>query len=151
MRVNDELEASRSSTAVLFGLVGFAIGIGNVYRFPFVIAANGGGTALIIYIICLVLVAYPLFFFEMVAGYAVSKTPIETLTIISPRWTMLAVGQALMLLFQMGYFSASEFSGTIIRTDAKCLLTLPAFFLNSYVILSYIPCWILSGPNALDS
>ena len=51
----NEFDDTRSTSAVLFGLIGSAVGLGNVYRFPFVIAGNGGGSALIIYCLCLAL------------------------------------------------------------------------------------------------
>ncbi len=41
----------------LFAMVGYAIGIGNVWRFPYVIATNGGSAALLAYIICAIFVA----------------------------------------------------------------------------------------------
>lgn len=51
----NEFDDTRSTSAVLFGLIGSAVGLGNVYRFPFIIAGNGGGSALIIYCLCLAL------------------------------------------------------------------------------------------------
>ena len=45
------------SSEFLFALVGYAIGIGNVWRFPYVIAQNGGAAALFAYIVCAIFVA----------------------------------------------------------------------------------------------
>lgn len=68
-------------------------------------AKNGGGAAVIMYLISLVLVAYPLFFYEMVVGFFIGKPALEAWTTIRPRWIGLSIGQLLMMIFQMGYFS----------------------------------------------
>lgn len=50
------------SSEYLFALVGYAIGIGNLWRFPYVIAQNGGSACLIAYLICLILGGCPTLF-----------------------------------------------------------------------------------------
>ena len=51
------------------------------------------------------LVAYPLFFYEMVAGYFIRKPPIQAFKIIHPRWATVPIGQFIMIFLNMGYFS----------------------------------------------
>jgi solute carrier family 6 amino acid transporter-like protein 5/7/9/14 len=48
--------------------LGMAVGLGNVWRFPYVTYANGGGTFLIPYVLCLVFMAWPVLFQEMAMG-----------------------------------------------------------------------------------
>ena len=105
LRHMEEMHDTRSTAAVLFGLTGYAVGLGNVYGFPFTIAANGGAAAIIMYLICLVLVAYPIFFYEMVVGYFMGKPALDAWRTIRPRWIGFSFGQPLMMIFQMGYFS----------------------------------------------
>lgn len=58
-------------------LAGFCIGISNMWKFPYMVGANGGGAFLIIYLICVVLVGLPLFILEQQLGRA-AQAPCAT-------------------------------------------------------------------------
>ena len=100
-----EKEDSLGSTAYLFALIGYAIGIGNVWRFPYVIASNGGSAAVVAYLTCAVFVAWPLFIWELILGQYLRRTFIDAWQAIRPRWLSFGWAQFLLLFIAQSYFS----------------------------------------------
>jgi NSS family neurotransmitter:Na+ symporter len=56
-------------TKVKNGIIGSAIGLGNLWRFPFVCYENGGGTFLIAYFIALFTAGIPILLLELGIGH----------------------------------------------------------------------------------
>ncbi|XP_070200526.1 sodium- and chloride-dependent glycine transporter 2-like [Littorina saxatilis] len=52
----------------ILSMMGYIVGIGNVWRFPYICIRNGGGAFLLPFLLCLVLVGLPLFFLESALG-----------------------------------------------------------------------------------
>lgn len=64
---------------------GCAIGLGNVWKFPYVTGRNGGGVFLILYIIMLILFGIPVMTMEFAIGRAGQKAPIRMYNDIEPK------------------------------------------------------------------
>lgn len=52
----------------LLSCISMSVGLGNIWRFPFVAYENGGGAFLIPYLIVLAFIGRPLYFLEMFLG-----------------------------------------------------------------------------------
>uniref|UniRef100_A0A3B4WXY8 Transporter n=1 Tax=Seriola lalandi dorsalis TaxID=1841481 RepID=A0A3B4WXY8_SERLL len=83
--------------------VGFCIGLGNVWRFPYLCQSHGGGAFLIPYLILLVLEGMPLLLMEFAIGQRLRKGSVGVWRAISPYLT--GIGIASMLVsFLVGLY-----------------------------------------------
>ena len=72
------MERERFSSKIGFFLsaIGFAIGIGSLWRFPYLVGMYGGGIFLLFYILIIFIIAIPLFVLEMALGSASQRGPV---------------------------------------------------------------------------
>lgn len=71
-----ERESFRSRLGFLLVSAGCAIGIGNVWRFPYIAGKNGGGYFVLFYLICLLVMGVPVLTMELAMGRASRKSAI---------------------------------------------------------------------------
>ena len=57
-----------SRLGFILSMAGFCIGIGNLWKFPYMVGNNGGGAFLLLYLIIVVLVGVPGFIIEVALG-----------------------------------------------------------------------------------
>lgn len=115
---------------------GCAIGIGNVWKFPWMVGQNGGGIFVLIYLFFLIVMGVPVMTMEFAIGRAAQKSPAamhETLAPKKPIWQAhgkaALIGSYLLMMFyttvtgwMMNYFvkmTSGELKGADYETSAK--------------------------------
>lgn len=67
----------RSRLGFILLSAGCAIGIGNVWKFPYIAGQGGGGTFVLFYIIFLIILGLPILSMEFAVGRASQKSPVR--------------------------------------------------------------------------
>jgi NSS family neurotransmitter:Na+ symporter len=67
----------RTQTGFLLAALGAAIGLGNIWRFSYVVGNNGGGAFLVIYLATVVLVGLPMMIAELAVGRATQREAVS--------------------------------------------------------------------------
>ena len=123
-----ERENFRSRLGFLLVSAGCAVGIGNVWKFPYVTGQNGGGIFVLFYLLFLVLMGVPVLTMELAVGRASRKSAVVGYKALEPKgskwhlhgWFCVAGCCLLMMYYttvsgwMMGYFfkfAAGTFTG----------------------------------------
>lgn len=71
---------SRGQFGSKFGFImaaaGSAVGLGNIWRFPYVVGQHGGGAFVFVYVICVILIGLPLIYNEVALGRLTGRNTI---------------------------------------------------------------------------
>lgn len=74
---------------------GSAVGLGNIWKFPYITGENGGGAFVLIYLACVALIGVPIMMAEVLIGRQGRQSPINTMRLLvqqhraSPAWVLI--------------------------------------------------------------
>ena len=75
-----------SQRAYILASIAGVVGLGNIWRFPYMAGQNGGGTFVLAYAICIFAIGIPLTVLEASSGKYVGRGPVGLFRRINPRW-----------------------------------------------------------------
>ena len=73
-----------SPVQFFFTVLGFCVGLGNIWRFPYLAYKSGGGAFLVPYFVMLLLCGIPLLYMELAVGQYTRRGPIGALGKLCP-------------------------------------------------------------------
>ncbi len=145
-----------SKLGFILAAAGSAVGLGNLWRFPYTAGNNGGGAFLICYLLSVLIIALPVLIAEITLGRYTQKNPVGAYMTIRDTWIwkgvgFLGVASGFMILsfysvvagWTVGYFAKSisgHFHGI---TPDKAAEQFQAFAANPWLQLLLISVFIL--------
>ena len=142
-------ETFGSRMGMLLAMAGSAIGLGNIWRFPYTLGQNGGAAFLLLYVLMLVLICLPVMISEYLLGRRGGSNPFRTFDILAPgtkwRWIgfMAVLSSACILSFYcvVGGWSvkylADACSGVLMSFDGDYSDLFGSFISNPWKPLFY--------------
>jgi NSS family neurotransmitter:Na+ symporter len=109
MTIQRSLWSSRF--AFIMVTAGAAIGLGNIWKFPYMAGSNGGGVFVVLYLVCILLIGIPAMIAELMIGRRGRQNPVNTLSTLAveanstPHWGYLGWLGALTLLIVLSFYS----------------------------------------------
>ncbi|MFD1382199.1 sodium-dependent transporter [Rhodanobacter aciditrophus] len=64
----------------ILAATGSAVGLGNIWKFPYITGENGGGAFVLVYLVCIALVGIPIMMAEVFVGRRARQSPVNALT-----------------------------------------------------------------------
>lgn len=90
--------------AAILAAAGSAIGLGNIWRFPYITSENGGGAFILIYLGCILFLGLPLLIAEFAVGHNTKKNPVDAFATIKRGWGWLGAMGLISVTLIMGYY-----------------------------------------------
>jgi NSS family neurotransmitter:Na+ symporter len=81
-----------SKFGFILAAAGSAIGLGNIWKFPYIAGQNGGAAFIIIYLICISLIGLPVLIAEILMGRTTQRNPVGAFRRLSGRPLWVAIG-----------------------------------------------------------
>lgn len=100
-----------SRLGFILATTGAAVGVGNIWKFPYMVGENGGSAFVIVYVIAVLLVGIPIMLAEIMIGRRGRHNPVDTFKILaneagaSPKWQAVGWLFALILIMVFSFYS----------------------------------------------
>jgi len=100
-----------SRWAFVLAATGSAVGLGNIWKFPYITGENGGGAFVLVYLVCICLIGVPIMMAEILLGRRGRQNPVMTMETLAKEegktthWRLLGLMGVLAGFFILSYYS----------------------------------------------
>lgn len=104
--INNERATFGSKLGVILATVGSAVGLGNIWRFPYMVGENGGAAFLLIYLVCILLLGLPVMITEFFIGRHTHQNAVGAFKKMVPgtRWSLIGYNGVLAAFLILGFY-----------------------------------------------
>ena len=101
----------KGNSTFILAAAGSAVGLGNIWKFPYMVGSNGGSAFVIVYLLCILMIGLPVMASEILIGKYGRKSPINSLKRVSidfqlnNGWKYLGVLGAFAGVLILSYYS----------------------------------------------
>ncbi|MCP3966992.1 MAG: sodium-dependent transporter [Lentisphaerae bacterium] len=133
------------SLGFVLAAAGSAVGLGNIWKFPYIAGENGGGAFVAVYLICIAIIGFPIMLCEITMGRRTQKNPVGAFKALSPRkshlanfigFCMLFTAIALLFFQHYGYAVVLLILGSLVIRYGWTVVGIVGVF-TGVIILSY--------------
>ncbi len=105
--INNSRVTFGSKIGVILATVGSAVGLGNIWRFPYMLGENGGAAFLLIYIICIIILGLPVMITEFFIGRHTHRNAAGAFKALAPgtKWSLAGYNGVLAAFLILGFYS----------------------------------------------
>ncbi len=142
-----------SRFAFILAATGSAVGLGNIWKFPYITGENGGGAFVLVYLLCVLLIGIPIMIAETMLGRRSRLNPINTMIVLTEEaeadknWHYLGWRGVIAGFFILSYYSVvagwasayvlKAFTGSFFGADPTAIKSLFDSFVASPVQLIF--------------
>jgi NSS family neurotransmitter:Na+ symporter len=97
--------------AFILAVTGSAVGLGNIWKFPYIAGQNGGGAFVLVYLFCVFVIGMPVMMSEILIGRRGRRNPVATMALLgeeeghSRHWQWVGAMGVITGVFILSYYS----------------------------------------------
>ena len=156
-----------SNLTFILAMIGSAVGLGNIWRYPYVLYSNGGGAFYIPYLVAILILGIPFLILEYGVGYNFKSSFAKAISNIDKRYEFLGWFIPLALFMILVYYSCIMgwdgiyivlsffkgwgtdpnvfFTNTLLQSDSTTIGFIPIIAVS--MLVSWLLMWFISHKN----